>query len=553
MSNFSCNAALLFCLSATVTSASAQTVSWSDGYPGGTEYGTTSVKLDSSGNTVVVAPEVATGTPTMFRTTKYDSAGVKLWTKSFAGYPSGLAIGSAGEVIVAGLVQPVPYGSFFLALAKYDSGGVEQWTRTYQLGGNTGPDVGSEAPVAIDGAGNAYVAARFKGMDSRVGVIKYAPDGTVLWAKTSTYYVSDSTPWGPFLALSPNGNVIVGGSGQVSGPPPQAPSQFVVWALDAAGTTAWNAVGDFADVAGGNVGAMAVDALNNVVVGDFISGRIVKVNPSGVRLWSTAPAERVVALAVDPTGDIAVATGVGYALRIAKYSSTGALLWSRSDENAQIRASTAALRSGADGTVFAVGDYTDLEVGTAKAPFVAAYNSLDGHIKWSVSEGPSISYQAVDVGATGRIVVAGYGVADGSGGVVRGVESLTDDPVHPLLFHTVSPCRVTDSRDPNPNAPPRVLANSIVPVGVASLCGIPLTARAVALNVTTVGGTSPGYVSLYPWGSIPPSTSTTNHSTVGARATQSVVGLGRFGWLGLRAIQASGGVNVILDVSGYFE
>src|SRR6185295_16490228 len=142
----------------------------------------------------------------------------------------------------------------------------------------------------------------------RAAVVKYAQDGTFLWAQIGAYPVADLGPVGPFLALSPNGNVIVGGSAY-----PAGKFQYHVWALDPAGNTVWNAIGDAADPVGSNVGALAVDSFSNVIVGDFYVGRVDKLSPTGARVWSLVSGNRVIALSVDPAGAIAVASGTPYA------------------------------------------------------------------------------------------------------------------------------------------------------------------------------------------------------------------------------------------------
>ena len=124
------------------------------------------------------------------------------------------------------------------------------------------------------------------------------------------------------------------------------------------------------------------------------------------------------------------------------------------------------------------------------------------------------------------------------------------DQLGGLSFYTVPPCRAFDTR----------LASALQS-GVAGafhfggVCGIPMSARAVALNVTVVAPTGAGHVVLFPLGDLAPSTSTIEFAAGKVRSNNAILGLG--GLLGSLEAQASvaggGQVQLILDVSGYFE
>jgi hypothetical protein len=116
-------------------------------------------------------------------------------------------------------------------------------------------------------------------------------------------------------------------------------------------------------------------------------------------------------------------------------------------------------------------------------------------------------------------------------------------------FFTVTPCRLVDTRDTAPLA-------SDVPatLTVQGSCGIPATARAVSLNVTAVDPTTPGNLTLYPSDQPRPASSTLNFSAGQLRANNAVIALGADGKLKIYPfLLGSGSVDVLLDVSGYFE
>ena len=116
-------------------------------------------------------------------------------------------------------------------------------------------------------------------------------------------------------------------------------------------------------------------------------------------------------------------------------------------------------------------------------------------------------------------------------------------------FFTVTPCRLVDTRDSSPLASdvPAVLT-------VQGNCGVPATARAVALNVTVVGPTAQGNLTLYPSDQPRPASSTLNFSAGQLRANSAVIALGADGKLKIYPfLLGSGSVDMLLDVAGYFE
>jgi hypothetical protein len=122
-------------------------------------------------------------------------------------------------------------------------------------------------------------------------------------------------------------------------------------------------------------------------------------------------------------------------------------------------------------------------------------------------------------------------------------------------FHTLTPCRIADTRDPpGPLGGPALVAGLPRSFPVAGVCGVPVTAKAVVVNVTAVGPTAEGFLTLYPAGGSPPSTSTLNFRAGIVRANNAVARLGGGGQIAV-AYVASGPATThfVLDVSGYFE
>jgi glucose/arabinose dehydrogenase len=124
----------------------------------------------------------------------------------------------------------------------------------------------------------------------------------------------------------------------------------------------------------------------------------------------------------------------------------------------------------------------------------------------------------------------------------------------PQGYFTVTPCRLVDTRDPpGPRGGPALAAGETRTFALAGACGIPSTARALALNVTVTGATTAGHLRLYSPDEPRPSTSTVNFGGGQARGNDAQVRLGSTGGLAVFCSMASGTTHLVLDVVGYFE
>jgi len=122
-------------------------------------------------------------------------------------------------------------------------------------------------------------------------------------------------------------------------------------------------------------------------------------------------------------------------------------------------------------------------------------------------------------------------------------------------FFTVPPCRVADTRGngfSGPSGPPALAASAQRFFPMAGACGIPMTARAVALNLTVTNPISPGHLTAYATDIQKPATSTLNFRPGQTRANNAIVRLGTDGGVAIFSHHA-GSVDVVIDVSGYFE
>jgi glucose/arabinose dehydrogenase len=126
--------------------------------------------------------------------------------------------------------------------------------------------------------------------------------------------------------------------------------------------------------------------------------------------------------------------------------------------------------------------------------------------------------------------------------------------VGPQDYFTVVPCRLVDTRLPDgPRGGPALAAGVTRTFGLAGACGVPATARALALNVTVTGPTGAGHLRLHSPDELRPATSTVNFAAGQTRAIGTPVRLGSAGSLSVYCSMAAGTAHLVLDVAGYFE
>ena len=125
----------------------------------------------------------------------------------------------------------------------------------------------------------------------------------------------------------------------------------------------------------------------------------------------------------------------------------------------------------------------------------------------------------------------------------------------PSAFSTVTPCRIVDTRRAAgvPVGAPALQAGVVRALQITGNCGIPLTAKAVSVNITVTQPESPGFVTVYPPAPAPPGVSTVNYSAARTRSNNTLLALDPGGTLSALATQAFGTVHLIVDVNGYFE
>jgi lysyl endopeptidase len=137
---------------------------------------------------------------------------------------------------------------------------------------------------------------------------------------------------------------------------------------------------------------------------------------------------------------------------------------------------------------------------------------------------------------------------------VRVAEATPCGGVAGFSFHTVTPCRLVDTRNPNGalGGPP-LNAGAERVFTLAGSCSIPLSAKAVSLNIAVTAPAALGNLRLYPAGVATPSIASLNYSAGQTRSNNAIVSLDATGRLAAYCAQAGGTVHLILDVNGFFQ
>jgi hypothetical protein len=359
-------------------------------------------------------------------------SGTCLWGKLFdiiSGFGLGVRIDPVtADVVFAGDVNwGVDFGggplmaSHDVYVARFTAKGEYLWS---QLAG-TGAFWRSYADMAIDPAGNVFIAQNFDGTleyagttlvnsngigdpDRNAGLVKILPDGTAGWAlgcgeAGQTMFRSVTTDGGGDVVVSGAGDCDLGG-GIFDG---------FLQKLDTSGGYVWG----LEPASGGLVTAGPANDLW------MAGGELVKLDDTGNVLWTTPSHAQV--LAVDAAGNAFVAgwfTGAidlgggplpnagGEDIYIAKYSPTGAHLWSKSFGDAFTNQWVMGLAVDGSGNVAMVGTHLGtIDFGggpTAPGGYIVELDPSGAHVR-SRSLGPGVYAGSVAFDAQGHPVITG--------------------------------------------------------------------------------------------------------------------------------------------------
>src|SRR6185295_3022079 len=122
-------------------------------------------------------------------------------------------------------------------------------------------------------------------------------------------------------------------------------------------------------------------------------------------------------------------------------------------------------------------------------------------------------------------------------------------------YYTLTPCRMLDTRNPaGPVGGPVIDPSATRTFAAAGVCNIPLTAKALSINVTVVAPAAAGDLRIYPADVAVPLTSSINFGPGQTRANNAIVALPADGSQSINILnESTGTTNVILDVNGFFQ
>lgn len=119
-------------------------------------------------------------------------------------------------------------------------------------------------------------------------------------------------------------------------------------------------------------------------------------------------------------------------------------------------------------------------------------------------------------------------------------------PTGELSYQALSPVRILDTRDPSGLYGGRVGAGQILELPIQALPGMPPDVRAVVANITTVSPGTRGFVTAFPCGIAPPSTSSLNFDSDAPAGALTVSRTGS----GSLCLHANARTHLIVDVLG---
>jgi hypothetical protein len=113
-------------------------------------------------------------------------------------------------------------------------------------------------------------------------------------------------------------------------------------------------------------------------------------------------------------------------------------------------------------------------------------------------------------------------------------------------FNPLNPTRILDTRNSSPIGP-----NSSINLTVGGSFGVAAQASAIVVNATVTQGTAPSFLTIYPEGTTRPLAS--NLNWVAGQTVPNLVTVKLGAVLGITIYNASGTVDVVLDLAGFYS
>ena len=539
------------------------------GPPGGTEDAFV-LKINATGTAIVYSTYLGGDAESLGYAIAVDRAG--------SAYVTGITSAANFPGTSTSAIQPALAGGEDAFVTKLDAAGSAIVYSTY-LGGS-GLDQGWG--IAVDGAGNAYVAgltesADFRGVSaaSLQGSLSTALSGFVTKLNAagsaivySTYLGGNNLGNVTAIAVDGSGSATVVGDTAATIFPGVTPGSIqpalagefdaFVTKLDPAGTGI--VYSTFLGGAGEDIAqSVALDGAGNA----YVAG------------YSTSSTFSVAGLhSIQPQS--ADATESGF---VAKIDATGSTLVYLTFLGGS---STGALGNLAQAVAVDLGGNAYITGSTTSAAFPGVGpSSLQPTLKGSINafltqidpQGTAIVYSTY-LGGSGADRAESLAVDAGGNVYVGGWTTSVDfpvagaSPIQPALaglndaflakismgmgFYTLAPCRLIDTRGTaGPLGGPSLQPHAQRTFAVTGTCGVPATARVLSVNVTITQPGAAGDLRLFPAGTAVPATSQVEFAAGQTRADSAMLLLGAAGFT--VQLDSAAKADFILDVNGYYQ
>lgn len=346
---------------------------------------------------------------------------VEFWGGEGFDVAGNIALDNLGNVYITGVKQPGPFGGYDAFVASYDPSGVLRWEAFW--GTRAGYEVAGG--IAIDDFGNVYIAGitspgPFGVFD--LFVVSFNSTGSFQWV---TLWGTPGYEWGGAIAVDSSGNIFVAGrTSEVYYPGPY--DAFVV-SFDSSGGYRWEAFWG-TPIGYDRADAVAVDSFGNVYIGGRTGVGEIFGQPFEAFLcsydnygnlqweiyWGKIACDFVYGITFDSSGNIYIA-GVVYIFGpfgaddafVASFDRSGALRWEAfwgTAGNEVARGVTV----GPLGNIYLAGYITPGPHGGTDALLVS-FNSTGG-LNWNATWGTEGLDQAVGVAVDyyGDVYIAGF-------------------------------------------------------------------------------------------------------------------------------------------------
>ena len=433
----------------------------------------------------------------------------------------------------------------------------------YGYSGDNGPATSAQfdgpSAVAVDAAGNLYIADGFNGSIRKVsnGVITtVAGNGTTGFSGDGGPATSARLDDPQGVAVDVAGNVYAADSGndRVRVLTPSGPSCSA-----SATPTAFSPAGSGGSLAvvvktSSPLCAWAIQSLPGWIT---FAGSAVATGPATVTLTVAANPGGARTGAVSVAGvSVAVNQAAVPVLSVSK-THTGSFTQGQSGATYTVTVSNGATAGPTSGTVtVAETPPSGLTVASmAGAGWTCGTTCTRSDVLAAGASYPAIAVTVnVKAAATSpqvnQVTVSGGGSASASATDSTVINPSGSSP-QALRFVPMTPCRIADTRNiAGPFGGPSIAGGTSRDFNVpTSACSVPSTAQAYSLNVAVVPVGPLGYLTLWPTGQTQPLASTLNSLDGRIKSNAAIVPAGTAGSI---SVFASNATDVILDINGYF-